>query len=277
MVQFQHLENATDDPLFWRNAFSRRFLGVEYSVERRCKRGKRAKWSNCGSRQNIFSNKRLFHELMKGSTYYPSVPLHASMDTLVFTKRPFSYCGYNHVITTLRDSGATRVCQMLVDPLLLDGHKFTVRMLLLYTSELACLCWNGAVLRSPFKYSRGDIDAEITNMSYHTSFNKAELKKTPETAFADIAEYLSIDTVPLAHMTQDIADRFCSQCRHRHMYDIHGIDIIFDKYKKPFILETNLDFGMEIVFEPLMFSDAMCVLTGAANAAKHVIVKYPQD
>lgn len=147
------------------------------------------------------------------------------------------------MISTLRESNATRVCQMLLDPLLLDGHKFTVRMLLLYTSELACLCWNGAVLRSPFEYSQGEMDAEITNMSYHATFDKAGLMKTPESAFVDIAAYLSIDTMPLTHMTQDIANRFCPQCRHANTYDIHGIDIMFDKYKKPFILETNLDFG----------------------------------
>ena len=260
-MRLYHMQNIKE----WMKHFRNVFDDTEYTHHRNRKRTLRRRYTNAKMPIAIFENKKRFSDVMKGSMYYPQ-SLHnntLSPEALCICKKPLSSGGFDHVICTATEAShlsQTHDIQELIDPLLFRGHKFHVRALFLFTRKFSCLCWDGIVLRSPKRYERGVMETEITNSSYNGN------SEDDVYSLASVVKELGIDTSWLEPMTRDLHARFACHCDDDSKYDIHGIDLMFDKNGHPYIIETNPYWytGADAKFDikKRMFSTLMKVLHG---------------
>ena len=231
MVYVKHMQSLNQ----WKRlAFSdRRIL---YSHRRDIKKVPRCViMSNQKMPIRVFDNKCRFHELMRGSSYYPPDP---EVGDLVIVKKPLSSEGEGHYITRMTSRLPRNVCiQPLVeDPLLIDGCKCSMRILVGFTVDCFIMPYeNALILVCNVPYVRSELSSEITNTSYNVS-RVRDFSKLKEALVRNGC--LDAFVRNMKGLSADLQARFSPHCR-SHSFDVHGIDVLVKKDGTPIVIETN--------------------------------------
>tara|TARA_Y100000746_G_scaffold176719_1_gene154260 strand:- start:753 stop:1547 length:795 start_codon:yes stop_codon:yes gene_type:complete len=236
-MKLKHLENMKH----WNTTLQNEFPEYMYTHHRDDKTGSKKYISNYRMPVDIFENKRKYSKLLHGSEYYPLDVNSLSCTDMVIVKKPKSEGGNGHFITKVEDLKDTDIercdIQQLIHPLLIDGHKFHLRILMGYTCTNIYLPWQFAlVLVNPHKYIRGDMTTELTNTCQNGTENIWDTS-----AFVEVLKEKNMYDgfiKDIEQLKEYLKTRYCNLCKN-NQFDIHGLDLIISENGKPFIMETN--------------------------------------
>lgn len=238
MVYVRHVNHGRS----WRRLgfVDKRILYSHRRDIRRDKIPRSVRLCNRGMPIRVFDDKCKFHELMRGSAYYPPDPRPGE---LAIVKKALSCHGQGHYVLRVpvdedRPRPPNWCVQSLVPPLLLDGHKFTLRVLVGFSRSRLVMPYERAlvlVCRAPYKAAC--MAAELTNN--HANGDNVRTFACVWKALCD----MGVEGVFARHMDAlraDLQARFGSQCPDKPgHFDVHGVDILLREDATPIVLETN--------------------------------------
>lgn len=186
----------------------------------------------------IFEDKCKFHQIMQGSPYYPPEP---KAGDLVIVKKALSSGGEGHYITRMdsESSFPANVCiqKLVIDPLLINECKFTMRILIGFSNECFIMPYeNALILVCNEPYARSELSTELTNASCNTNNNVNKFSTLRKALIEN--ECLDAFIQNMDRLSADLKTRFCPHAR-PHSFDVHGIDVLVQKGGMPIVLETN--------------------------------------
>ena len=193
--------------------------------------------SNRNMPVRIFDNKCKFDQIMQGSPYYPPEP---KAGDLVIVKKALSSCGQGHYITQMdsESSFPANVCiqKLVLDPLLINGCKFSMRILIGFSRECFIMPYeNALILVCNEPYACSELSTELTNSSCKAN----NVNKFPTLREALIQnECLDAFIQNMDRLSSDLKTRFCPHVR-PNSFDVHGIDVLVQKDGTPIVIETN--------------------------------------
>jgi len=142
------------------------------------------------------------------------------------------------------------VQQYLHNPLLLNGKKFDIRLHVLITKDHIKLHKRGYLRVAPNKYRAKGVSrtVHLTNVAVHE--DKQNLRPLSDLhafniTFDDITKFVQ-QLKPLFEYAQKVEKKRClSEDIQFNTFELLGLDILYDKNLKPWLLEINADPGVK--------------------------------